>query len=91
MADMTASELAAVSGFTPKEITDLAHRGILQSSGGGGKGKVRLFSPDAERLSATAKMLMNDVGLPVGDAFRIAAELIEGRTTFGRFHLSLGQ
>ena len=91
MSGMTASELAAVSGFSPKEITDLASRGIVKSSGGGGKGKARLFAPDSERLCATAKMLIDDMGLPVGDAFRIAAELIEGRTTFGRFHLSLGQ
>ena len=91
MADMTASELAAASGFSPKEITDLANRGIVKSSGGGGKGKVRLFAPDAERLCATAKMLADDMGLPVGDAFRIATDLIKGRTTFGRFHLSLGQ
>ena len=89
MAGMIASELAAVSGFSPKEITDLANRGILQSSGGGGKGKVRLFAPGAERLCATAKMLMDDMGLPVGDAFRIAADLIEGRDMFGRFRLTL--
>lgn len=92
MAGMTASELAAASGFLTKEISNFADRGFIRVAGGGGaKGRDRLFEPDAERLCAMAKMLVDDMGLPVGDAFRIAADLIEGRTTFGRFHLSLGQ
>lgn len=88
---MTAAQLGAASGFSAKEIANFADRGILASKGGGRKGVPRLFSDHAAQLCKTAKMLTDDLGLQPSDAFRIAHHLDHGQSTFGRFHLSIGQ
>lgn len=88
---MTVAQISAASGFSAKDIASFADRGILESKGGGRKGVRRLFPDHAAQLCKIAKMLADDLGLQPSDAFRIASHLDSGQSTFGRFHLSIGQ
>ena len=86
---MSAAHIAAASGFTRKEISDLAARGLISSTGGGGKGRLLSFNSKTLRLCTIARKLMCGLGIPVGDAFRLSAEIDSGQKIFGEIALRI--
>jgi len=88
---MNASSVGAATGFTAKQISELAERGIIAGTGGGGKGKPRVFNDETVRLCAHARALIDGLSIPVGDAFRIAKGVSAGESKFGRVTLRIDQ
>lgn len=88
---MIAKEVGAASGFTAVEISSLAARGTIPSSGGGMKGKPRTFDPQIVGLCRIARLLIDDMSLPPADAFRIAQGIADGKGRFGRFTVVMNE
>lgn len=86
---MNAIDVSKLSGFTPKEISDLATRGVIPSSGGGIKGKARVFDVATAHLCKDARLLIDEIGLTPADAFRIAPRMVRGVGNFGRLSIRI--